>query len=103
MEVEFPDGTVVQATGYQRGDDREPQWGLYLDARWKPAWPHVVVDWEDFGLPADPVVCDRAIVDAFERARTDKRVEVGCLGGRGRTGTVLGCMAVLAGVPGDEA
>ena len=28
---------------------------------------------------------------------------MGCLGGSGRTGTVLACMAVLAGVPGDEA
>ena len=30
-------------------------------------------------------------------------MEVGCLGGSGRTGTVLACMAVLAGVPPPEA
>ena len=29
--------------------------------------------------------------------------QVGCLGGSGRTGTVLACMAVLAGVPPAEA
>ena len=29
--------------------------------------------------------------------------EVGCLGGSGRTGTVLACMAVLAGVPPAQA
>jgi hypothetical protein len=30
-------------------------------------------------------------------------VEIGCIGGRGRTGTVLACLAVLAGVNPPEA
>lgn len=30
-------------------------------------------------------------------------MEVGCKGGLGRTGTVLACMANLAGVPADQA
>ena len=30
-------------------------------------------------------------------------IEVGCAGGLGRTGTVLACMAVLAGVPAPDA
>ena len=37
------------------------------------------------------------------RARRGELVEIGCLGGSGRTGTVLACMAVLAGVPPAEA
>ena len=32
-----------------------------------------------------------------------ERVEVTCGGGTGRTGTVLACMAVLAGVAADDA
>ncbi len=40
--------------------------------------------------------------DAWERART-QRVEVACGGGRGRTGTALACIAVLDGVPADDA
>jgi len=32
-----------------------------------------------------------------------ERVEVGCAGGLGRTGTVLACMASLGGVPPGEA
>jgi protein-tyrosine phosphatase len=32
-----------------------------------------------------------------------ERVEVGCAGGRGRTGTALACIAVLDGVPPGEA
>ena len=43
------------------------------------------------------------IVEAFGRGRDGGLVEVGCLGGSGRTGTVLACMAVLAGVPPAEA
>ena len=33
----------------------------------------------------------------------NERVEIACGGGRGRTGTALACMAVLDGVPRDEA
>jgi protein-tyrosine phosphatase len=40
---------------------------------------------------------------AFARARRGDVVEVGCVGGLGRTGTVLACMAVLAGEPADSA
>lgn len=32
-----------------------------------------------------------------------ERVEIGCIGGLGRTGTALACMAILAGVPADRA
>jgi protein-tyrosine phosphatase len=50
------------------------------------------------GLPEKPELAARQIVDAFGRARQGELVEVGCLGGSGRTGTVLAYMAVLAGV-----
>jgi protein-tyrosine phosphatase len=40
--------------------------------------------------------------EAWERA-AGERVEVACGGGRGRTGTALACIAVLDGVPPDEA
>ena len=33
----------------------------------------------------------------------DERVEVACRGGTGRTGTALACLAVLDGVPPDQA
>ncbi len=36
-------------------------------------------------------------------ARTGERVEVGCLGGHGRTGTALACLAVLTGTLADDA
>src|SRR5690606_7205956 len=84
-------------------DDGWREYGLYCDARWQPDWPATIIDWPDFGVPADPERAAHQIVSAFERARQGEHVEVGCLGGIGRTGTVLACMAVIAGVPGNDA
>jgi protein-tyrosine phosphatase len=107
MIVTFPDGTTVQATPAGRPeDDPQPDFGLYLDQCWsefRPAWDHVVLDWPDFGVPTDPTAARSQIRDAYERARTGERIEVGCIGGSGRTGTVLACMAILAGVPAPDA
>ena len=76
MQVELPDGTRVQATPFGRPDqDPVPDWGLYLDHRWMPTWPHEVVDWPDFGLPDDVAATEGSINRAFERAREGQRVE----------------------------
>jgi protein-tyrosine phosphatase len=104
-EVRFPDGTIVRAAAL---DEREVnaawrRYGLYLDARWSPTWPAEVVDWPDLAIPTDDRAATRAIQHAFELAAAGVNVEVGCLAGRGRTGTVLACMAVLAGVPAPSA
>jgi hypothetical protein len=82
------------------GDDpygrvEPPSFGLYLDEQWDPPWPHAHVDWPDFGVPADPAALGRALVDLLDRARTGESVEIGCLGGHGRTGTALACLAAL--------
>src|SRR4051794_18331496 len=68
-----------------------------MDERWAPTWPAEIIDWPDFGLPPDGAQAAAQIREAFARARVGQIVEVGCLGGLGRTGTVLACMAVLAG------
>lgn len=105
MIVTFPDGTRVQASSIldRRVDDPERSFGLYLDAQWEPTWPADLIEWRDFGLPEDDESAARKIEAAFGRARRGELVEIGCLGGSGRTGTVLACMAVLAGVPPAEA
>jgi hypothetical protein len=105
MDVTLPNGVQVRASGIA---DRDldggwRQFGLYCDTAWQPDWPAVTIDWPDFNVPASPEAAAQQIHDAYKRARRGERVEVGCLGGRGRTGTVLACMAVLAGVPGEEA
>ena len=81
-----------------------PDLGLYLLGRrpepvpWEEHW----VRWPDFRLPRDPALFRAELVAVWERA-VQERVEVACHGGTGRTGTALACLAVLDGVPADEA
>uniref|UniRef100_UPI00073E2490 protein-tyrosine phosphatase family protein n=1 Tax=Streptomyces specialis TaxID=498367 RepID=UPI00073E2490 len=81
-----------------------PDYGLYLLGRQPPevAWEARWLRWPDFRLPADRTLARELLADAWARAAT-QRVEVACGGGRGRTGTALACLAVLDGVPADEA
>ncbi|MEN3273198.1 MAG: hypothetical protein V7636_1959 [Actinomycetota bacterium] len=101
--VTLPDGTTVVAVSFSSAYERDapPDFGLYLDERWDPPWPHAHVDWPDFGLPADPDAFVAALEDLRVRSRRGEVVELGCLGAHGRTGTALACLAVLAGVDGD--
>jgi hypothetical protein len=111
VEVTLPDGTAILAQG--RLDlvpalrPRDPDFALYLDGRWEGdpevTWPFELIGWADFGLPTDEAEIFAAIADVHRRARAGDVVEVACYGGIGRTGTVLGCLSVLAGVPPTEA
>lgn len=98
-EVALPDGTTIMAVSYDEEYERNrvPDFGLYLDSRWSPPWPHDHVDWADFGLPGDRVRFREQLLELLARARKGQRVEVGCLGGHGRTGTALAVAAVLSG------
>ena len=106
-DVGLADGTRVTAVSFHEAApyDRQeiPDFGLYLDHRWEPPWPHAHVDWPDFGVPSDRAGLRVALVDLLERARAGQRVEMGCLGAHGRTGTALACLAVLTGVEPDRA
>jgi hypothetical protein len=61
-------------------------------------WPRDWIDWPDFLLPRDREDAVTRIRAVHERARASHGVEVACVGGVGRTGTVIACLAVLAGV-----
>jgi protein-tyrosine phosphatase len=65
---------------------------------WESRW----VRWPDFRLPTDPDALRAVLVEALDRAGR-QRVELACGGGRGRTGTALACLAVLDGIPADDA
>ncbi|WP_020674182.1 protein-tyrosine phosphatase family protein [Amycolatopsis nigrescens] len=87
-----------------------PDYGLYLGgARLRQrhdhelSWPHDWIDWPDFLLPRDRAGAIAQIRALHERARAGRLVEVACGGGVGRTGTVIACLAVLAGVPKADA
>lgn len=66
-------------------------------------WPYSLVVWEDFSLPRDEAALFLAIQDIHARAKAGQLVEIACDGGTGRTGTTLACLAILAGVPPEEA
>ncbi|GAB3912402.1 protein-tyrosine-phosphatase [Microlunatus endophyticus] len=105
--VRLPDGTPITAVSFDPADpyarDRDPDFGLYLDPRWRPSWDHDHLDWPDFGVPADRAIVLSDLGSLLDRARQGQSVEIGCLGGHGRTGTALALLAVLAGHPSDDA
>lgn len=81
-----------------------PEFGLYLlgkpplPVEWESRW----VRWPDLRLPADERDALDALTEAWRRAEAE-RVEIACWRGRGRTGTALACIAVLDGVPPEQA
>lgn len=101
--VVFPDGIVVIAASFDPADpygrERPPDYGLYLDRQWQPPWDHNHLDWPDFGVPDDVDSVLVALTAVQDRALSGQHVEIGCLGGHGRTGTALACLAVLGGEP----
>ncbi|MDT0446271.1 protein-tyrosine phosphatase family protein [Streptomyces johnsoniae] len=104
--LRLPSGRLVRGRGLRRPrpEGPDPDFGLYLLGRRPPPvpWEAHWLRWPDFRLPADRSAADEALRAAWDRAEGE-RVEVACGGGRGRTGTALACLAVLDGVPGDEA
>lgn len=102
----LPSGLRVRGRGLSAGDrpGPDPEHGLYLLGKPPPGpdWPTRWVRWPDFRLPADPADAAAAFREARELA-ADRRVEVACAGGTGRTGTALACLAILDGVPPADA
>ena len=104
--LELPSGRRVRGRG--RGAPLPPgpvpDLGVYLLGRgpepvpWEERW----VRWADFRLPADPAQLRAVLQEVWDRA-AGERVELACHGGTGRTGTALACLAVLDGVPADQA
>jgi hypothetical protein len=117
--IALPDGTLVRGRGRREPfpDGPLPDFGLYLGrppdrprrmllrrrVTWRPDWPAEWIDWPDFRTPRDAGAAATKIVEAYQRARSGERVEIACTGGTGRTGTVIACMAVLAGHPAGDA
>ena len=109
--IVLPDGTPVRGRGRREPlpPGPVPEHGLYLGRpprRWRdgePTWPVEWLDWPDFGTPRDGEATAAAIVRAYGLARDGLRVEITCGGGTGRTGTVIACMAILAGHPAEHA
>lgn len=104
--LRLPSGRLVRGRGLRHPlpDGAVPTYAVYCLGQDPPAvpWASRWLRWPDFRLPADRTEAARVLRDAFDRAATE-RVELACGGGRGRTGTALACLAVLDGVPPQEA
>lgn len=74
-----------------------PDFGLYAYGGWNPACTATFIPWQDYGLPTCSFeTAALAIKTTFDQALIGHTVEVGCMGGHGRTGTILACMALLS-------
>ncbi|MEU6380455.1 protein-tyrosine phosphatase family protein [Streptomyces sp. NPDC046909] len=106
--LRLPSGRLVRGRGLRHPLPPEsappPLYALYLLGHQPPTvpWEFTWIRWPDFRLPTDRTAARTALTEAWERA-AGERVEVACGGGRGRTGTALACLAVLDGVPAEEA
>lgn len=104
--MRLPSGRLVRGRGLALPlpAGPRPEFAVYLldheppTVQWVARW----VRWEDFGLPADDTDTLERLREALERSG-EQRVELACLGGRGRTGTALACLTVLDGVPVEDA
>lgn len=104
--MRLPSGRLVRGRGLRKrlpGGAR-PEFGVYLLGRHPPAtdWEASWIRWPDFRLPVDSRQARALLERAWSRAAA-QRVEIACGGGRGRTGTALACLAVLDGVPAEDA
>ena len=102
----LPSGRRVRGRALRRPlpAGQEPEHGLYLlgSAPAETSWPQRWLRWPDLRLPRDAEDAVEAVREAWELS-AQRRVEVACGGGRGRTGTALACLAVLDGVPPAQA
>lgn len=106
----------------QGGFSGQPDVGFYLDAKWasstivvspgarlpfarqrRDGGTMVIYPWEDWGVPENMPCLRRALTWLLQQIGDGKVVEVGCMGGHGRTGTALACMVVLKGLTAKKA
>ncbi|SDC23435.1 protein-tyrosine phosphatase family protein [Actinokineospora iranica] len=104
--LRLPSGRLVRGRGLRNPlpEGPKPEFALYLRGKQPPQvdWESRWVRWPDFWLPSDRPAFAAALRELRRRAETE-RVEIACGGGFGRTGTALACLAVLDGVPNDDA
>lgn len=95
--IELVDGYKVYPSSL--ANDRTPQemtpdFGLYADFMWEPGWRNEYIVWPDFEIPDFYDTAVEQIHSATERIVNGERVEIGCIGGHGRTGTIAACILV---------
>ncbi|MFF8314304.1 protein-tyrosine phosphatase family protein [Streptomyces lydicus] len=104
--LRLPSGRLIRGRGLRHPlpSGPVPTYAVYLLGKQPPevAWESRWLRWPDFRLPSSHAQALALLGEVWTRA-DHERVEVACGGGRGRTGTALACLAVLDGVPADQA
>lgn len=104
--VTLPSGRCVRGRSLRahRAAGDEPGLAVQIAAAAPPAppWERRWIRWRDFWVPSHPDEATAVLREAYERA-AHERVEIGCGGGVGRTGTALAVLAVLDGMDADAA
>lgn len=99
-----------------------PDVGLYLDTRWasdqllvspgtvghftrgcSSKTQVVQFPWPDYGLPNDERCLVKVLKWLLAQASKGRTVEIGCMGGHGRTGSVLAALLILQGLSSQAA
>lgn len=99
--VRFPFGLVtrkVMAGPYR--DCPDWAWGVNLMAEEPKLKAEATLPIRDFSTP-NRALLDLTLEKVVVALSSKDPVYIGCRGGLGRTGTVLGALAVVLGVPGD--
>jgi protein-tyrosine phosphatase len=95
--VTLPGGARVR--GRRLADLVDPaDFALVLADGPRPEWRYRRVRWPDYWVPLDHADALDALREAHRRACAGERVEVGCRGGIGRTGTALAALSILDGL-----
>ncbi|MDV6275455.1 protein phosphatase [Rhodococcus erythropolis] len=104
--LDLPSGRSIRGRGLRNPlpSGPLPTFGVYMTGKEPPAteWDSVWVRWRDFWLPSDPAALRSALHEVWVRSETE-RVEIACGGGYGRTGTALAALAIVDGVPSQDA
>lgn len=96
----LPTGEAMRASAWSDTPyDRDlPDVGVYLDSCWYPADVFgYALGWRDFGEPtmyAEDVI--RTARHVYAHIQQGETVEVGCMGGHGRTGSFLAILCLVA-------
>lgn len=127
-EVDLLDGLVVHASAWSDrpnawgGKDLDllptvtPDIGFYLDDYWaddrlvtspgfappflspQPQGGTIIYPWMDLTAPNDMGEIERACLWLLAELEAGKFVDIGCIGGHGRTGTLISCLLVMQGM-----
>lgn len=101
-EKDYPDVGMYLYSGWVSGLSNFTS-TTGLDVPWtngkKAApWPMAYLEWHDYGVPESFDTTITVLEWTWQQILDGKRVETGCLGGHGRTGTFLALLLVKQGV-----